>query len=581
MNKLKWNPKKIYNDSKLFDKDVFRFSKEIKKFLEISQNISTIGKIHNILKMEKRIDTLYYKILTYILVKKEIQESEHIRYKEKEVENLFSEYTLATHKLQNLFNSLSKDRQKRIMNSPQLKLYKRRIEMILSGSKRTSKKAAEFLFHLDPITSSISSIHSHLINSISFNQIKISKDVYKKIDNSNIKKLASSPDRNIRRKVYNEKRNAFLNTAQALTDVLDMTLKDTNLKSKFSKAKSPIEYVLSEDEIKETHLNKILHSILKNNETTSRFLKMKKEALGVSKLYKYDENYDVFNIKMSVNQSLKDVETSLQLFKNDSPNILKNLKKKNHLYINNKTNKHIPYSGYCQNFGLDLPFAYILFQNNLDSSMTVAHELGHAIHQEKLNQNNSFWDRDTSLIIHEIASYTHELVYLFSLLKNNNNKKTKKKILFKIAQYYYDVIVQKAIHTKFEKYLYKQTQNNKPLKIESLNQKYKEIQEEFKGKEFSLNKFSETEWIGEQRYTWNFYELKYIIAFSIASKIAGEIMNENNDYINKFNKMMKMGDEHKTSTIIELFDCSYNKMDLFINDAFSKMNSILDEFKAI
>ena len=581
MKKMRWNPKNLYDDVKSFDKDVVRLNKEVKKYGEVPKDVSTINKIHFLLKQEKRIDTILYKILTYIMIRKEVSNSEQLKYKEKEVNSLFSTYLIFTQKFEYAILGLSKDRQQRILKSPQIKLYKRRLELIIDRKRKSSKKEEEFLTHLDPITENIPSLYGQILKHISYNDIETSQNVYKKINNSNIKKLSRSEDRDIRRKVYQEKIKAFDKTSSAFTEILDISLKDKNVKSILSKDNSPIEYVLREDSLKDRHISIVLNSILKNQDIISKFLKLKKNILNTKKIYSYDEKHDAYPYKMSLNKALTMVEDSLSLFNNDSKQIFNNLAKKNHLHITSKTDTFIPYSGYCMNYGITSPYLFVYYQNDLDSGMTIAHELGHVIHQEKMIRNNSFWDRDTSLIIHETASYTHEIIFLLNLLNKTKNKKTKKKILFKLIQYYYDIFVLKGVTTKFERHLYKQVQNNKPLRTDILSQKYKEIQEEFKGKEFSLNKFSEKEWIGDERLTWSFYELKYIIAFALANKIAFGIFHEDHNMINKFNKMMKLGDENTTRSILQLFETSFSGLDQLIQDAFKTLDSLIEEFEEL
>lgn len=581
MKQMKWNVKNIYNDVKDFEKDITKIHKLIKQYSNIKLDVSTIQKVHNILKLEKRIDTTLYKIFTYISLKKEMQNSEMLRYREKEVDNLYASFLIDILDFEHAIYSLSKSRQQRILNSPQMKLYKRRFDIVINRKRKSSKKEEKFLTHLDPITENIPSIYSQILDNISFNEIQISQNVYKKVNNSNIKKLLLDPNRVIRKKAWNEKVRAFEKTVNSFTDILDINIKDKALKAKVAKYTGPIEYVLDQEEIKERHVNKVLNTIVKNQPITEKFLKLKASLMGTNKIYSYDERFDVFNYRIPVNKALNLVNESLFYFRNDSKTLFKRLMKQNHFYITNKTDKFIPYSGYCFTYGVTDPYMFIYYQNNLDSAMTIAHEFGHVVHQHKLNNYNSFWDRDNSLIVHETASYTHEIILLLHMLHESPNKATKKKILFKLIQYYYDVFVNKGITTKLERYVYKQVQNNKPLRIDNISSKYQDFCKEFKGNTFAVTKTTSKEWIGNERLNWSFYELKYIIALALANKIAFDIFDNNTDTINKFNKMMKMGDEYTVPTILNLFGCSYNKINELINEGFQTMNDLIDEFNEL
>lgn len=582
--KYQWNLKKLYKTIDLWDKDLIKLNNLVKKFKLFNTNVNTTKDVLNALQLEYSIDKTLYSLLTYIFLKSELQpNNESLKYKKDELNNVYAEYSILVLDLEHSILKLSKTMQNRILKSKITKKYHPRLEQIINAKTKSSKKEERLLTFIDPITENLPTYYSNVLNKyVTFQDIKLDNDSSQKINHSNLKKYEQSNSRVVRKNAYVSKMKAFGKTRYEFARSVNDYIRYNSIRALSEKYESTIDYILKEDELKEKDVNTVLNTVLKNKDTVKKYIQIRKKALKIKDYATYDEKASNLNFRINLKDTMNQINDAFSFFENDANVIVKKLVKEKNINITTKTENYLPYVGYSYQLGVTDPWVFIWYQNELHSAMTTAHELGHAIHQHKLLESNDFWNADTSLIIHETVSFTHEMMYLLNLYYTSRHKTTKKKILHQVLKYYYDVIYLKSMNTKFEKFLYKLSQKNKPFKPEILNKKYAEIINEFQGDYLKENSLDKENWIGQERLFWNFYELKYVIAFAFADKIVHEILiDENKDTLDKFNQLMTMGNENKTKEFFKLFNLSYNKLGDLINDSFHRMNDYIEELESL
>lgn len=569
MKTFKWNLKRLYKDTKTLEKDFSKLTRSVKSFSVEKNKKMTIGQISKVLRLEKQIDVTYSNIFLYLTLKQDVvKEIEILKAREVEANNIYNQYLLDLIDFEHSLLKMSKLMQSRVQNSKKLIHFKPRLDKIY-GARKNSKIEEKILRKVDLITDLIPESYTLMLrNSVSFKNIQINNTI-KKLNSANLSKLESSPDRNVRKKVYVSKIEGIKKTGYQFCNSLNSHIYYNQIKSKSEKYTSPIEYALKDDELKETSIKSIFNVVLENKQIASHFIDIKKKILNIRTFESFDEKADLYDMSMSIKTVWKNILDSYNLLKGDSKSVVNRLKQNKHINVVSSNDKMDRTLGYCFSLGLTDPYVYAIFQNTLSSGMNIAHELGHAVHMTKLNKHNDFWNRGTSSIIMEVAAFTYELLFLFNLLKNEKNKQKKLKIYTVIAQYYYGFLYNSAMWSKFEYSLYKMALNNKPFRMENLSDKFEEIVKEFKGSYLKTNDLTKYEWIGNEFLFSSFYDLKYNMAFVIASKIAHEIINENEFYIKTFNKMLTMGDSVKTKDVLDLFSIKYNKLDTIYQEAFN------------
>lgn len=574
----KWDLKSIFPNQKAWDSKLAQFRNLVETFHSKINETQTIASVKSVLALEKRLDKMNDDLYIYITLKAILHpENESLRFKELEHGTICNTYQRYSTEFEANILSLPKSRRKQLLKSKSLKSFLPRIEKIIFPKRNSTKKEERLLSFIEPIKDEIPYIYSTVLNkNVSYKAIHVGNEVMK-VSPRNLKKLESSRSKNVRRNTYVSKIKGELKTQNTQAQTLNHHFQLIKVFSETRKYPCSFDYVFKEDELKEKMAKKIIAVALENKDIVAEFIKVRKKELGIRNYCSYDDKVDTYEYKMPLKDGYKNILEAFKHFGASSVRVVEKLKENRHLYITDKASEAKSFSGFCLRVGDRLPYVFSYYQNDLDSAMTLAHELGHAIHETKLNKHNDFWNKDTSLTIHETASYTHELVFLLDLLERTGDKR----VLMKLINYYYDVLYKKALNTKYELALTKQAEKNKSFDPKTLSKKYETIDKDFFDGIRTKTKFSDKEWVGNERLFWEFYELKYIIAFALASKIARGIFDGDNFYKKKFKEMMRLGDETLLKTHLNNFGFKLKDIPSLVQEAFDTMNEMLGEFKSL
>lgn len=573
----KWNLNTLYKNLPEWDLTLNKTKEMIKSFQTLQKDLRTASDVLKILKLELKIDQTLSNLAIYIELKKEnTLNIDHLKYRETELESICNsffydvldfEYIMIKDK-----RKFSYFRKRKILKDFDYRFR----QMIESRNSGSNKKYEQLIAHMRRMPDKAFDIYMDILNQhLNFPVVNTEKGQIR-LTKGTISEHLSSKDRSIRQKSAVAKFKTMAKTKESFNSVLQTSIETRKMaKNEKYRNKTLSEYVVSDDDLKENQINNIFDSIEKHLECSNRMNMIKKNILNVKKFYYYDNYVSLADKKINLKEAKKTIYKMANYYNNKSPEYYKHLFKKKRLYICTKTEKMIPYVGYSMNNGLQDSFIFVKYKNDLSSAMTLAHELGHAYHQNQISKHNDFRTSDTSLIIHETVAFINEILLLKSLSKSAEKISDRKKYTLALAEYYNSVLFGKLPGAKLEMYLHKEIDKNKPLKPDIISKKWMEYNKKYFGK-MHYDKHFESAWVGNRRLLWEFYELKYIIAFALASNISEKIFNGDKETIKKYNELMKIGNTVKTQEQIKLFGFNFDEPQAFIDGAIENFKKILE-----
>ncbi|WP_245529196.1 M3 family metallopeptidase [Candidatus Mycoplasma haematominutum] len=215
-----------------------------------------------------------------------------------------------------------------------------------------------------------------------------------------------------------------------------------------------------------------------------------------------------------------------------------------------------------------LPGKYILLNYNsyFDDVLTIAHELGHAVHELKIDGIDTYYSSPT-IFTTEIPSIFNEILLNYYFLKKFRNKDNKLQQL-----YIYDHLLTTFVNTATVQLIYSEWEyifSNKILNTSALNpdiaaEDYANLLSDYLGKEVKKNR---------QDYTWHslykiltiphfysgeFYLYKYAVGLITSLLLAERILNleDKNSQIEAFNKFLQSGSSHSNLDTLEMLSIS-------------------------
>ena len=162
-----------------------------------------------------------------------------------------------------------------------------------------------------------------------------------------------------------------------------------------------------------------------NVSVLQKYFNLKRDALGLDVLHMYDMPLDMAdnNKEYSIKEAQEMVRESLKPLGDDYVSRFDKI-------IKNRFIDYCQYKGKCAggySFATVRQDSRILmsYNYNIDSVSTIAHESGHNVHHQYVNENNKLQYRFTSSLVAEVISLTNEILLSEYLVNNGTSKEEK------------------------------------------------------------------------------------------------------------------------------------------------------------
>lgn len=244
----------------------------------------------------------------------------------------------------------------------------------------------------------------------------------KEISFEELLSLFQSGDRNLRKKANEELHKILEKNSLVLTFILNMIKTDLKITTDIRKYQFPEDIMHSYNQIKKPSVDALINACEENFDISQNYYKEKSKILGFE-LFEWDRYAPLFkeNQKFSFEEAKKIVLDAFMEFDTQFYEIAKKAFDDNWIDVFPKEAKT---TGAFSHSGIKSLHPYVLlnYTGTLRDVFTLAHELGHAVHQF-LSYKQSYLNSNTPLTTSECASVFAEMLVFSSLLKTSNNKK--------------------------------------------------------------------------------------------------------------------------------------------------------------
>ncbi|PWK12872.1 M3 family oligoendopeptidase [Tumebacillus permanentifrigoris] len=170
---------------------------------------------------------------------------------------------------------------------------------------------------------------------------------------------------------------------------------------------------------------------------------------------------------------------------------------------------------YTTNVYARRPVVLMNYRNTVDSLLTLAHELGHALHLRLANRRQPFFAAEASVIPSEIAALTNEWLVLLHLLDMATDEEERSYLTTLAVEKFQTAFFRQALLAEFERHVHDQIEEGAFLTAPLLGELYSTLLATYYGEEFAAAEAAD-DWV---RVT-NLYECFTTYTAPIASCIA-------------------------------------------------------------
>lgn len=530
-----WNIEALYPSFKAWQQDFESISNDTCLFEKIrgfkgklSQGPKTLKELLDFTtNLERRLEKLF----VYAHLKHDEDVSDPV-YKEAfdTIMFFFSKYQTEISWIQPEILSLSEDIFKKYLSDNVLDLYHLHLKQILRLKQHTLSEKEEKLMALSFKSLSTARSAFGIFNNVDlkFPEIVDSNNKKHELTHSLYSLYMQSQDRTLRKNAFEAIHKGFQNFENTVCELLQGHVQTHVFNTKARGYKSCMEQSLYVNEIDPNVYLMLLKSAEENIHSLHKYIKLRKDLLGLDKIHAYDMYvpcFDKFKYSFSYEEAKNIViEAVAPLGKEYQETLKKGLNEQRWVDpFENESKRSGAYSSGCYD---GFPYILMNFQGTLSDLMTLAHEAGHSMHTHYSVKNQPYIYSQYVIFVAEVAStFNEELVFRYLL-----NKATSEEEKFYLIQQKIDGIratfFRQALFAEFELELHKLGEKQQPINPTILKSLYKELNKKYHGESFEVDDFLACEFLRIPHFYSNFYVYQYSTGIAAALSLVEDVLSK-------------------------------------------------------
>jgi len=225
------------------------------------------------------------------------------------------------------------------------------------------------------------------------------------------------------------------------------------------------------------------------------------------------------------------------------------------------------------------PYVLLNYQGKVRDVMTLAHELGHGVHQVLAGPNGPLM-APTPLTLAETASVFGEMLTFKSLLTKADNPKTRKIMLASKAEDMINTVVRQIAFYTFERKVHTERRNGE-LTADKIGELWLSVQAESLGPAIKLNEGYETFWTYIPHFIHSpFYVYAYAFGDCLVNSLYAVYEEAETGFQQKYFDLLKAGGTKHHSELLKPFGLDAADPD-FWKKGLSVIERLIDELETL
>lgn len=312
------------------------------------------------------------------------------------------------------------------------------------------------------------------------------------------------------------------------------------------------------------------------------YLKLRRERMGLSELHMYDMYaplVDNFDMDLPYPEAYQLVLEGLAPLGEDYVAKLKEAYSGGWIDVYPNENKS---SGAfsCGDLVRVHPYVLLNHNNNLTSAMTIAHELGHAMHSYFSNTHQPYPKADYSLFVAEVASTCNEALMLRNLQKKFTDPKAQAYLLVDLLEKFRTTVYRQTMFAEFERISHDMAAKGEPLTKDALNAAYYDLNQKYYGGGAVVDRLVENEWMRIPHFYRAFYVFVYATGFCAAMALSQRIMQEGESAVQDYRRFLSAGSSVPPLEALKLAGVDMTSPEP-VRNALKIFQETIDQFRAL
>jgi len=407
----------------------------------------------------------------------------------------------------------------------------------------------------------------------------------RELNESELRALYHSPNAKVRAEVYQKHNERYAKESSVLSEIYIALIRDWHNECvKIRGYKSPISVRNFSNELPDEAVDALLETCKENAGLFQRYFKMKAELCGIkgniSRTDIYAPIKETSNQTYSYDEAVKLVMEGFNTFSPEMAEMALSVLEANH--VHSELGKNKAGGAYCMGMPPGtLPFVLLNHTEKARDVSTMAHELGHAVHDILATQEHGIFTYHPSIAMAETASVFSEMVLNSMLLEKATDSVLKKELLNAELGDIYATVMRQAYFVIFEKAAHDLINSPQGASVEQLSDLYySQLQEQF-GDSMEIPEDFRNEWITIPHiFRSPFYCYGYSFGQLLTLSLYEMYQKEGEAFMPKYLKILSAGGSRLPEDVLSEVGIDINSRDFWQN-GFNLIKSKLDELETL
>mgnify|MGYP000669335728 FL=1 len=374
------------------------------------------------------------------------------------------------------------------------------------------------------------------------------------------------PDRDLRKRAHASLTETFEDHSRTLTFIFNTLLADKHTDDKLRDYDSWISSRNLANEINDETVEVLIDSVTSNYDLVHRFYDLKRSLLGYDKLYDYDRYAPILESKKKIqwDEAQEMVLDSYTDFHSEMGTVTRKFFDKNWIDAAMKPGKRG--GAYSASTVPSVhPYVFMNFDGKIRDVQTLAHELGHGVHQY-LSREQGALQADTPLTTAETASVFGEMLVFQKLMRKLDDPKEKLALLIGKIDDTIATVFRQVSMNRFEHAMHTHRREKGELTTDDFSKLWRETQEAVYGDSVTLTE--------EYNLWWSYiphflhtpgYVYAYAFGELLVLALYQEYTRSENGFSDKYIEMLRAGGSDWPENIVGKLGLDITQPDFWDN----------------
>lgn len=351
-----------------------------------------------------------------------------------------------------------------------------------------------------------------------------------------------SKDRRVREDAFKAMYDTYGKFKNTFAATLSGNIKVDNFNAKVRNYESARQAALSRNHIPEEVYDNLVSAVNERLPLLHRYVELRKKVLGVDELHMYDMYTPLVSevdMTVSYEKAQEYVLKGLEPLGNDYQQVLKEAFQNR--WIDVEENRGKRSGAYSSGTYGTNPYILMNWQDDINNTFTLAHELGHSVHSYYTRKHQPYRYGNYSIFVAEVASTTNEALLNDYLLENLEDEKEKMYILNNFLDGFRGTLFRQTMFAEFEHDIHVRAQNGEALTADRLTEIYYDLNKKYYGPAIVSDEEIGLEWARIPHFYYNYYVYQYATGYSAATSLAKQILEEGEPAVERYIDYLKAG----------------------------------------